>query len=338
MRLRSLLSAFAAMLLLGSMSAQDAHYTQFYSAPMLLNPSLTGAYEGTFRVGGIYRDQWAAVAPDQFITPTVYIDAPAFRGFGKRDWVGIGASFLFDQAGALGLTTTNIMGSVAYHAPLGASNNTTLSVGFQAGYVGRSLNPENAITADGIINGTPSIDPANFMENTNFFDMNAGIGVNHVVNQNLNFNAGFSVFHLTSPDNSLLDESVSEDPTLDQRYTAHAKANIGLTNTWMISPAFLFQSQAGATETDLQVLGGYHLNTEKDITLRFGPGYRFGDAMQAIVGLDYKGLRVGAAYDINTSDLSAASNNRGGFEIGASYIFRIYNPPVVKTVIFCPRF
>jgi hypothetical protein len=41
---------------------------------------------------------------------------------------------------------------------------------------------------------------------------------------------------------------------------------------------------------------------------------------------------------VNMSGLSADTNLRGGFELAASYIIRIYKPAVVKTKVLCPRF
>jgi hypothetical protein len=86
----------------------------------------------------------------------------------------------------------------------------------------------------------------------------------------------------------------------------------------------------------IEALMGYHFN--EDLTLRFGPGYRLGDAAAAIVGVEYKQFKVGLSYDITVSDLSSANKNQGGFEIAVAYIARIFKQPVAKPVIFCPRF
>ena len=34
------------------------HYTLFEYSPLTTNPAYTGAYEGSLRIGGIFRDQW----------------------------------------------------------------------------------------------------------------------------------------------------------------------------------------------------------------------------------------------------------------------------------------
>ena len=36
----------------------DPHFSQYYVYPSWLNPALTGAFDGDYRVSGIYRNQW----------------------------------------------------------------------------------------------------------------------------------------------------------------------------------------------------------------------------------------------------------------------------------------
>ncbi|HRF17259.1 MAG TPA: type IX secretion system membrane protein PorP/SprF, partial [Chitinophagaceae bacterium] len=44
-----------------SASAQDIHFSQFFEAPLLRNPSLAGIFTGDIRVQAVYRDQWNSV-------------------------------------------------------------------------------------------------------------------------------------------------------------------------------------------------------------------------------------------------------------------------------------
>ena len=54
--------------LIVSVSAQDAYFTQFYANPLELNPALTGAVEGTYRVSLSYRDQWSGLVDNPYKT------------------------------------------------------------------------------------------------------------------------------------------------------------------------------------------------------------------------------------------------------------------------------
>lgn len=348
-RIRAIIFMFAALMFTTSEStAQDIHYTQFNLAPLTLNPSMTGKFEGTFRVGGLYRDQWRSVISNQFVTPSVYVDAPVFKGFGKNDWVGIGAVIVNDKAGTVALTNTSIMGSLAYHIALGSSGNTVISIGGQGGIVQKRVDLTDARFQDEEIAGGggqgTSMDLNNINTNkVSYGDYNAGISVHSALNKRMNFNVGFSVMHLSKPDYSTFTDQFAgtltdDELRLPRRMVGHAQFNADLTEKWTLSPTLLYQTIQGADEIMIQTMAGHHFNAEKDITLRFGAGYRLRDAASALVGFDYKGFKVGVAYDVNLSSLEAASANRGGFEIAASYIAKIRKTPVVKPVIFCPRF
>ncbi|HKK78628.1 MAG TPA: PorP/SprF family type IX secretion system membrane protein, partial [Phaeodactylibacter sp.] len=138
---------------LGSLSAQDLHYTLFNMSPLSLNPANTGAFFGSIRVGGIYRGQWWAVNSERgYNTPGGYLDAPIIRGFRDQDWVGVGATLIQDRSGSLNFITNQNMLSVAYHLGLGKKGNSVLTLGLQGGSINRSLNSREANTA-GDFNG-----------------------------------------------------------------------------------------------------------------------------------------------------------------------------------------
>ncbi len=345
-RIRFIIFFFASLMVTSGVFAQDIHYTQYNLAPMTLNPSLTGKYEGTFRIGGLYRDQWRSVISNQFVTPSVYLDAPVFS-FGKKHWIGVGAVLVNDKAGTVALTNTSIMGSLSVHFGLG-SGNTVLSIGGQGGMVQKRVDKTNARFEDELAPGGggqgTSADLNNIVDdNISYGDYNAGISLHSKLNKNMDFNIGFSVMHLSQPNYTTFTDQFAgtlNPDELDQpmRMVGHGQFNAGLSEKWTLSPTFLYQVIQGADEIMIQTMAGHHFNKEKDITLSFGAGYRLRDAASALLGFDYKGFKVGVAYDVNISDLSVASANRGGFELAASYIAKIRKPPVVKPVIFCPRF
>ncbi len=45
----------------GQSNAQDPRFSQFFSAPQLLNPALTGVFDGEYRVNINYRNQWNSI-------------------------------------------------------------------------------------------------------------------------------------------------------------------------------------------------------------------------------------------------------------------------------------
>ena len=70
---RLLLFVFAAMLLGNDAFAQDPRFSQYNAAPQILNPAMTGLFNGNYRVSAIYRSQWRSILGDEAV--------PLFRTF-----------------------------------------------------------------------------------------------------------------------------------------------------------------------------------------------------------------------------------------------------------------
>jgi type IX secretion system PorP/SprF family membrane protein len=343
MKLKQLLLFWAIFTTLGTLQAQDVHFSLFNMSPFTLNPALTGAFEGTARIGGIYRDQWSSFLPNQFTTNSFNIDAPIIRGFRKNDWVGIGMMTLGDQAGTARLKNNVNMLNLSYHLALGQGYKTMLTLGLQGGRVNRSIN----LMSDGLqfedeldlVGGTPgSSQDRNFGERKEYFDFGAGLMLRTELNRLTNLEVGLAFFHITQPNYSFGGAGFERDAgKRPMRIAAHATYNQSLTDKWSIAPTLLFQTTAGSTQTLLQGWGGYQINP--DFKLNFGAGYRFADAGQVLLGMDYQSvLRVALGYDVNVSSLSEVTNFRGGFEIAAWYILKMYKKPDVKPTIICPKF
>lgn len=337
MHIRTLLILFAGLLAWESLQAQDIHFTQYNMTPLTLNPSLTGKFEGTARIGGIYRSQWTSIPNAKgYSTPGLFVDAPIIRGFRKRDWVGVGLNFTSDQAGTFSIKRSLFAIGAAYHLALDRKGNTYLSIGGQYGSESRKTGGTPSFEDD-LLNGGSmgSMDPFAALTDpkANFSDINGGVTLSSRLNPRMDMNLGFSMFHIGEPNYSLNGSS-----KMPRRMVLHGQFNAALTDKWSISPTFQYQTMSGADEIMLQGMAGYLLNPEKDITLRFGLGYRMRDALNALLGFQYKALSVGFAYDINTSTLNQATNYNGGFEIAANYIIKIYKPAKIDPKILCPRF
>lgn len=348
MHCKKLLSLISAVLIGSGLWAQDIHFTQYYMSPMTLNPSMTGKFEGTARIGGIYRDQWSSVIK-AYRTPSAWVDAPIIRGFRKRDWIGVGFMLYQDKAGVAALSHGAAKLGATYHLALDRKGNAVLSIGGHYGGEQRKIDPEKLRFGDGYNSlgdyvSSLSKDDGRIAGNANYSDIDLGINLSSRLNKEMDFNLGFSIFHLTKPNYSLV-TSGGGTPTpssgfskLPRRAVAHGQFNVKLNDKFTLSPSFIFQTMNGNDEIMVQGMTGYLLNPEKDITLNLGLGYRLSDAVNVLAGMKYKDLRVGIAYDVNTSSLSNVSNYRGGFEIAANYIIKIYKPAVVKPKVLCPRF
>ncbi len=348
MKLVKTLLLFISLLFFGQTQAQDIHWTMFDMSPLTLNPAFTGAYEGTFRIGGIYRDQWNSFGASGFKTPSFYVDANILP-IGKKSWLSVGGMMYNDEAGSNKLTTLSTMGSAALHIGLNKKATSVFTIGLQGGMVQRRLKTDGLLFEDQIqLGGTndPVQDSENFPllnqdPEKSFLDFAAGVKLSSQLNKTSDVTVGMTFRHLTTPENFFLSNTQNQEgDDLPMLFTLHGRFNAALNDTWSISPAFIFNKISSANEIGLQALVGYNIGEKKDMTIFIGPGYRMvdNDAVEAILRFDYKQFRVGAAYDFNVSSLSSVSNNQGGFEIAASYIARIFKKPTVKPVIFCPRF
>jgi type IX secretion system PorP/SprF family membrane protein len=229
------------------------------------------------------------------------------------------------------------MFSLAYHIGIGKKGNTTFSLAGQGGIVQKRFEQSAAVTETGLQQGIPSANETFAVPTVNHPDFAAGALLHSTLSSRLNFDLGVSAAHLTTPKESFKN---SDKSLLARRILAHGGFSLDMGTRWVLLPSVSYQTQAKVDEINAQAMIGRHLNAERDITLLFGGGYRANeaDAAIAMVGMNYKGFKVGAAYDVNVAGLNNYTSGRGGFEIGLSYTARISKVPVVKPILFCPRF
>lgn len=335
-----IIQLMVAVFLTGSVLGQDLHFTQFNLAPLTVNPAFTGAFNGSVRLGGIYRDQWKST----YSTPTFYMDSPILKGFRELDWIGVGISIFQDQStsgyvpfapsGSVlegQLTTGGLLGSAAYHLSLDDERNTVLTLGIQGGTLSRKIKGEFRLE-DQILNGGASQDIFPTEDDpTTYLDVSGGLTLTGRTTGESFYRVGLSVLHVNQPKNGVLNANRT---SLPMRIVGYATYDYNFSDELLIIPSVLYQKIGPASELSVQGMLGYKL-PEQDMILKGGLGYRLGDALQVLIGLDYKDLRVGASYDVTVSDLASPSN---AFELGVAYIARIYKRPKVDPVIFCPRF
>src|SRR5918993_290722 len=96
--------------------SQDIHFSQFFEAPLLRNPSLAGIFAGDVRVQGVYRNQWNSVTNGY---RTGSLNAEYKMPIRKNDdFITAGVQILYDKAGDAGLTTSHLLPAINYHKSL----------------------------------------------------------------------------------------------------------------------------------------------------------------------------------------------------------------------------
>src|SRR5437762_7152005 len=91
-----------------SMHAQDIHFSQFFEAPLLRNPSLAGIFTGDIRVQAVYRNQWNSVT-NAYKTGSFNAEYKMPVGKGN-DFITPGIQILYDNAGSISWVSTHVLG------------------------------------------------------------------------------------------------------------------------------------------------------------------------------------------------------------------------------------
>ncbi len=323
------------------MQAQDIHFAQFYNAPQLLNPGLTGIFNGDTRFMGHYRKQWPTV-PVEYLTFSANYDTKFYPVKAKgNDFWGFGANFNYDNAGYSKLSWAGLNLSASYSTEL--AKNTFLTGGLTLGFNNRAFK-SGELTFDSQWNGDlfdQSLPTGENFDNTSdlFLDLSAGGNLrlqNDDQRTKLDFGLGF--FHLNRPRQDFFDNNKIRLPI---RISVYALGAVKLTESLDFLLRMTTQFQHVYREYTPAVAMRLYLDQSrgKELAIQAGVNYRFNEISDAIIPtieLHYRTFAVGINYDINISDFEVATDQKGGPEIWVSYIIKKVKPlGVFKT---CPIF
>lgn len=350
-----LLTTLLASLCLGTiLRAQDQHFTQFYAAPITFNPALTGAFNGSYRLGIIYRDQWRQVLDNPNVSYAASVDLRfAMRSRRRRmlDAVGAGVVFYSDKFSGIGFSTNQISVSGAYHKALSKDGDQFLTLGAQYGIAQRNVNYENLIFDDQF-NGTdgytgPSAEP---LPENNFTYGDFSVGLNYTIAppRRTALYTGIALHHVLEPQVSFYYNPREEDPDkngnniLLRKLTAHFTLQIPVSESVQVSPRALFYWQGPHMALNAGASTRFLVNDRTGVALHLGGWVRpvsdqkstfATDAVIVMTGLEINNFLVGFSYDANIRDFTTAGNRRNAFEISIAYLGNYDNETVL-----CPKF
>jgi type IX secretion system PorP/SprF family membrane protein len=308
----------------------DPHFSQYYVYPSWLNPALTGAFDGDYRVSAIYRTQWGNIS-SPFSTPGLSLE------LNTPNNVNFGVSVLRQSAGDGGFSYTTAYASMAYTGVrFGASGNHRLAMGIQMGMIQRKFDPSKLSFGDQW-NQFSGYDPSNptqdILTRTASASFDAGAGILYYDAQpgkKANLFAGLSASHLTRPQ----DKFTEDGGRMPMRITGHAGIRIMLSDVLSLTPNALYLRQGTASE---KMLGAYaQLKASDNTDFLLGANYRFNDAVSPYVGFYFKNMVVGLSYDVNTSDLGKMARGSNAFEISFSFLGR-KSARTPEAEFVCPR-
>ena len=333
---RFLLVIYLAATVTGAIS-QDIHFSQFYETPLLINPALTGAFNGDVRAIINYKNQWKSIS-NPYRTEMFSFDAGILKKKWSRTHLSTGILIYNDKAGKSKFGTTQVNLALSATVSLNDKNavsagllggiaqkgikNTDLKWGNQYDETSSAYNPNAASGEEGVLNADPSI----------YGDFGAGLNwsfinkpANMTSNDKFTVNVGAGFFHINKPSQKFYAGDIEN---LYTKLVIHGKSYIGLKNKSIaIVPGFMFLKQKTAQEINAGALIRYSLKEEskytgfvKESAFYLGGYFRVGDAFIPTVAFEIANFSVGLNYDINISNLKTASNGKGGFEISLRYI------------------
>ena len=324
-------------------AGQSMHFSQYYNAPMLLNPANTALLPADdFRLGLNYRNQWAAV-PVPYNTFSAYADC---KVGGNRDntnhnnWLGIGLAFFNDKAGDGNLSLVQVQGSLAYHLQL--SEYTMISLGLAGSFVQRSVNYDN-LTFDTQWDGFTFNSHLSNGEKVgiikaSYYTIAGGGNFAWFPNENVYVKLGGSVLNVNTPNESFYKSA----NTIGMRPIGNLDVVFKMAPSVIAEPSVYYTTQTGASElvagaqVRIRLSGGYNTTSTEFIV---GLYDRLADAVIGVAGLKVGSVQVMASYDATTSALTPYNASYGAFELSL-----IYQQPYGKNKdrlhkqFTCPRF
>lgn len=336
--------SFSFALLTGiKVKGQDLHFSQFFEAPLLRNPSLAGLFDGDIRVQGVYRNQWGTVTVP-YKTGSFNLEYKQPIGPGD-DFITTGLQLVYDKAGTTNFTTTNFLPALNYHKSLSSGKSRYLSLGFMGGVIQRRLD-RSKITTNSQFDGTgfnPSLaDGETFLKsNYTYLDGSVGMTYNSAITEDKpqdNYFFGIAYHHFNRPKNSFYQRP---DIELNPKWVFSAGVRFSISEESYLTLQADHSMQGFAKET----IGGamYSLkignNYEKpDYAVSFGGFLRLQDAFIPVIKLNYNPFSIAISYDLNVSELKTASQGQGGMELSVTYVSFFDRDNSSKNAIRCPRF
>lgn len=298
----------------------------------MVNPAFTGVFNGDLRIIGNARDQWEFAAP--YRTFSLSTDG-AIADLRNGDFASMGVQLIGDQAGDLDFTTLQSNVTFAYSKALGGYGNHFLTLGFQAGMTMRSINFANAVSFD------PEPFDQNYYNHFTYLDLATGFTWYFLPSPEIYVYFGGSMYHFNQPNQSFLNDG---SDVLQRRVSLQGGFQFPLSDKVSLLPSFIFNSQGPHTEI---VAGSYlkyklsHVTVMNETAVYAGVWYRNQDAVVASVRYDLNNYFVGLSYDFNVSELTPASQGRGGLELSFIYILdKKFNSTkrMRNRSIQCPKF
>lgn len=314
-----------------ALHAQDPQFSQYFSAPLALNPASTGYYDGVHRLTTNFRNQWLG-AGDPFTTASVGFDTRIAAARMNNNILGIGILLVGDRT-ATGAYNSNYASlSSAYHQSLDEEGFQHLTVGFQGNMGTRTLDYNrisfnNQLTSRGFDLTLPNNE--NFVtQKAVYYDLNVGAMYNYLKDRN-RFFLGVSAYHVNQPNMSFLGNDSYQLPI---RFTAHGGSSVLLNGRSEMFVSAQYVKQGNASNATLGLAYGYSVEEANDENVLYaGLFYRHKDAVYPYIGYLFNDLQLGVSYDVNVTGVQTGNRPNRSFEL--SVIYHFFDPNITRRVM-----
>lgn len=316
--------------------AQDPQFSQYYQAPLYLNPGFTGITPQQRFVLN-HRIQWPSL-PQAFSTYAFSYDI-----FVNELRSGFGVLVTTDKMGSAGWRST--MASLQYSYKVKIADNLVFSPGLSFGYGTNGIDRSRLRMGDGLEYAGISLDPElNKLGRQSYFDFGSGFLLYSKAMW-----LGASFMHMNRANLSVLGE-VSRLP---MKTAIHGGIRMKLfsglrsrSSGDYLTPSFIYRMQ-GNTFSQLDLGVNYHVDPVSVGVWYRGKPFKKSvintveqDALIIFLGLYFKQLSIGYSYDFTVSEMQTSSG--GSHEI--SLIYELNAKPSRKSsknkykLIPCPTF
>jgi len=308
----------------------------------MLNPALTGAYQGNFRISALYRDQWSSMlGGDPYRSFLLSGDARIAVGEPRSadDYFGVGVLIMSDKINPYDFSSNGITFNGAFHKKLGRGEINYLSAGVQFGLAQKNFSFENFTFQDQF----DGIDEFPFASNEElplnnfaYFDLSVGLNYAKQINDKMTLEIGGGAYHLLEPNISFYqDENLETAPVglrnengLKPRIVGHLSSRLNSSYNLAFTPRLIFQTQGTHQQITLGTGVRSVINDVKEFALHAGiwgrmthdvESYGFRD-ITAMVGFEFQKVIFGLSYDVSIDDLSTYASGQHTFEFSIRYI------------------
>lgn len=306
-------------------NAQDIHFSQIHASPTFLNPGMTGLFNGDYRVGLNYRQQWRS-ATANYRTLAASADG-RILDLGQTGMLTLGLNVFADRAGDLDFTTSSALLTIGAARRLNDRGDHLISVAIQAGVLHQFVD-YSALDVFDVepvqLNGTGSAAAP---------DVSVGVAWTKRVGREHRLYGGGALFHLAEPDLAMVGQVSGYRETLARRGVVHGGGEFRLDDRFRLLPSFIYLEQSPHREITIGSFLRYDYERggkprPEDGALYLGTWFRWfyrpdinsgSDALVLAARWDKNRVSYGFSYDVNVSTLTRASRGFGGPELSILY-------------------